>query len=84
MAETLNKDDITVTGVQSQDEEGSMFKEINKVANNLFGIKVNYKHISGEDFINRNTFEGVDLILVQNLSSNQNVSVSMKILKSHF
>ncbi|CAB3220026.1 unnamed protein product [Arctia plantaginis] len=75
VAENLNKDGIKVVGIQSkvQAEEGSMFKEINKVVNNLFGIKVNYEQISGENAINKNTFEDVDLILVQNLSRKQNV-----------
>lgn len=74
VAENLNKDVITVVGVTSEIKEGSVFNIINNVVNDIAGVKINYKQITREKALRNYNFSSADLVLVQNLSNDINVT----------
>ncbi|CAB3256916.1 unnamed protein product [Arctia plantaginis] len=78
VAENVNKEAITVVGIRNQANKGSIFKEINDVIKNLYRIKVNYKQITLEMAMDSYEFGNEDLILVQNLSTDENVRKMLK------
>ncbi|CAB3246476.1 unnamed protein product [Arctia plantaginis] len=78
VAENVNKEVITAVGIRNQANKGSIFKEINDVIKNLYKIKVNYKQITLEMAMDSYEFGNEDLILVQNLSTDENVRERLK------
>ncbi|KAJ8713069.1 hypothetical protein PYW08_008373 [Mythimna loreyi] len=73
VAENINKENINVVGLVTT--KGYIFTEINKVIKNIFGLNVKYEEISRETALKkaRNFLKDVDLVLVQNLSIDDNI-----------
>ncbi|CAH0696877.1 unnamed protein product [Spodoptera exigua] len=69
VAENVNKVDLKVVGIVNQPAKGLMFNEINNAIKNVFGLNVTYDEITREAAIKKPNLQDFDLVLVQNLST---------------
>ena len=79
VAENVNKATLYAVAIVNQYEKGSAFSEINNVITNIFGVTIKYEKLSREVALKKqnNFLKDVDLVLVQNLSTDDNVSYKM-------
>lgn len=84
-AENVNKNNINVIALSgAEDRHTRLFEEMEKIAvNGIPRTKVHYQHISYDITTNENehVYKNVDVILVQNLSRNENVRDFYKFIK---
>ncbi|KAJ8711408.1 hypothetical protein PYW07_008650 [Mythimna separata] len=73
VAENVNKENINVIGLVNT--KGDIFTEINNVTRNILGLNVKYEEVSRESALKKqnNFLKGVDLVLVQNLSTDDDI-----------
>ncbi|KAJ8711410.1 hypothetical protein PYW07_008652 [Mythimna separata] len=74
VAENLNKANINVVGLVSP-TKGAIFTEIKNVVSNISGLHVKYEEVSRALALKKqkNFLNGVDLVLVENLSTDNDV-----------
>lgn len=76
VAENVNKANINVVGIVNQLGKGAIFSEIHNAVRNIFGVNVKYEEVSREVVLKKqnNFLQDTDLVLVQNLSTDDAVS----------
>lgn len=83
VAENLNKREINICNIIEYKDEGN-FETIKKVVGDLPGIKINLLQMCRND-LNKMTakfFVDIDLLMITNLSSDDNVSLRCLIISS--
>ncbi|KAJ8711409.1 hypothetical protein PYW07_008651 [Mythimna separata] len=73
VAENVNKENIKVVALVNTKED--IFTEISNVTRNIVGLNVKHEEVSRESALKKqnNFLKGIDLVLVQNLSTDDNI-----------
>lgn len=83
-ADNLNKQTLNIVEILSDRASGSNYETIKNIGNNIPGIKTEQSYIIRENILEASDkLNQADLILISNLSSDENVSRS-QILKYYY